>query len=134
MAITFDDPPINEVALGRIFLPRPDFLLPYYGEFWSLVRNQFPEVSHAPPIIAAEQQQQQEASADDAYIFPRVWLLSEDSTRVVQIQRDRFYFNWRQGPERTEYIRFPPFSRRRCVCGGFSRIMSRRRQGSRSSR
>lgn len=31
--VSFDAPPIKEVVLGRTFLRRDDFLIPYYGAF-----------------------------------------------------------------------------------------------------
>lgn len=103
MAITFDDPPLNEVALGRTFLPRPDFLVPHFGAFWDQVRTQFPKVAHAAPIFGIN-----DSPFDDGgMVLPRVWLLSEDSTTLVQLQQNRFHFNWRQTNEKKTYIRFP---------------------------
>jgi uncharacterized protein (TIGR04255 family) len=110
MAITFDDPPLNEVALGRIFLPRPDFLVPHFGAFWDQVRGQFPRVAHAAPIIGLNEH----FGDDGAVILPRVWLLSGDSTTLVQLQQNRFHYNWRQTPERKTYVRFPAI-RDECV-------------------
>lgn len=102
MDITFDAPPLNEVALGRVFLPRQDFLVPHFGAFWQEVRDQFPGTSHAPQVADGAQ----DLIAEDGVVLPRVWLLSEDSTQLVQLQQNRFYFNWRQTSATTEYIRF----------------------------
>lgn len=38
--------------------------------------------------------------------MPRVWFISEDDTRLVQVQPDRFHFNWREGPKRATYPRY----------------------------
>ncbi|MFM0265771.1 TIGR04255 family protein [Paraburkholderia sediminicola] len=105
MTITFDDPPLNEVALGKVFLPRPDFLIPYFGAFWELVREEFPKVGHAPPIIG---QQSGESGTVEllALPLPRVWLLSDDSVRLIQLQQNRFHYNWRKAAEDVEYPRF----------------------------
>lgn len=103
MTITFDNPPLNEVALGRTFLPRPDFLVPHFGAFWNQVRTQFPNVAHAPPIVGPNDSPFDEGGT----LLPRVWLLSEDSSTLVQLQQNRFHFNWRQTPEKATYIRFP---------------------------
>lgn len=101
--LTFDDPPVNEVALGRTFLPRPDFLLPHFGGFWQRVSSKFPKPEHAPPIF---DQASVEASPDP-YFLPRVWLTSADGTTLLQIQQDRLHFNWRQTEASTSYVRFP---------------------------
>jgi uncharacterized protein (TIGR04255 family) len=105
MTITFDDPPLNEVALGRVFLPRPDFLIPHFGAFWELVRQDFPKVGHAPPIIGAHSDEI--ATVEVLPLpLPRVWLLSNDSVNLIQLQQDRFHFNWRKAADDVCYPRF----------------------------
>lgn len=105
MSITFDDPPLSEVTLGRTFLPRADILIPHFGLFWTLVRQQFPQVAHAPPIFMADEPQ---PGLEDG-LLPRIWLLSADSSTLVQLQQSRFHFNWRQSQtgEKRSYVRFP---------------------------
>lgn len=103
MAMTFDDPPLNEVALGRTFLPRPDFLVPHFGAFWREISDEFPKVAHAAPIFAAGEA----FNESEGFFLPRIWMLSADSTMLVQVQQNRFHFNWRQTDETKPYIRFP---------------------------
>lgn len=103
MTITFDDPPLNEVALGTVFLPRPDFLIPYFGAFWDLVKGEFPKVSHAPPILG-----ESEPMVDLLGVpLPRVWLLSDNLAYLVQLQQNRFHYNWRRAADDVGYPRFP---------------------------
>ena len=100
--ITFGAPPLDEVTIGRQFLHRSDFLIPHFGTFWEKVRGQLPKVAHAAPIVEANG-----ASAVEEFaLMPRVWLLSADETRLVQLQQDRFHYNWRRRGERATYIRF----------------------------
>lgn len=99
--VDFEAPPITEVVLGRTFLPRPDFLVPHFGSFWEKWRAQFPKVEHAQPIFSAA------PFSEEGFILPRVWLISEDSTRLMQLQQDRFHFNWRQTDKQEQYVRFP---------------------------
>lgn len=100
--VTFDRPPINEVVLGRTFLHRPDFHIPYYGLFWDRIRSEFPKVEQASPIVDP-----QDLGGDPfASFMPRVWFLSEDKSQMVQIQQGRLYFNWRKVTGSEEYIRF----------------------------
>lgn len=98
---TFDDPPVNEVALGRTFLHRPDFLLPYFGGYWQRVSAKYPKVEHAAPIVDPT------TLSGDQYFLPRVWLVSSDSTTLLQVQQDRLHFNWRQSDAGNPYVRFP---------------------------
>lgn len=102
MTITFDAPPLDEVAVGVSFLRRPDFLLPYYGDFWARIKESFPEVKHADPSWGPDDEE-----GDDPFILPRVWFLSPDSALVIQVQQNRFHFNWRRVEgQGNEYIRF----------------------------
>lgn len=102
--VTFDRPPVNEVVLGRAFLHRPDFFIPYYGVFWDRIRETFPLVEQATPIVDAQDMQVTDAFAS---FMPRVWFLSHDKTQMVQIQNGRLYFNWRKAADQSnDYIRF----------------------------
>ena len=38
--------------------------------------------------------------------LPRAWFISEDDTRLVQVQRDRFIYNWRKIDSDSEYPRY----------------------------
>lgn len=105
MPIAFDEPPLNEVSLGRTFLPRPDFLVPHYGAFWEQIRADFPKVDHAAPIVMPGEGG--EFIDQGQFWLPRVWFVSSDSTRLLQLQQNRFHYNWRQTPALTHYIRFP---------------------------
>lgn len=104
MVITFDAPPLAEVSLGRAFILRPDFLVPHFGAFWSELRSEFPLVEHAMPIMSAGDGS--EPLDQGPFWLPRVWMISKDSTRLVQLQQNRIHYNWRQTPASAEYIRF----------------------------
>ena len=104
MALTFQKPPLNEVALGYSFLPRPDLLIPHLGRFWAEIDSAYPSCQHAAPII-------DNADADAAAFgdlpLPRIWFTSKDGTRLVQLQQDRLIFNWRDTGSGEPYERFP---------------------------
>jgi uncharacterized protein (TIGR04255 family) len=97
--ITFDDPPVKEVALGRIFLFRPDFLVPYFGAYWERIKARYPKTEIAESIF--------EPTDMAASFSPRVFFLTDDSRSLVQIQQNRFHYNWRQTDDPVEYVRFP---------------------------
>jgi len=104
MPTTFANPPINEVVVGVGFAPRRDLLVPHFGEYWDLIRDQFPKVEHATPFAFPGNVRPIEA---ESFFLPRVWYLSEDTRRLVQLQQDVFMVNWRQLATPAEYPRFP---------------------------
>lgn len=96
-------PPLNEVALGQVFLPRADLLIPHLGSFWDRVKSDYPKCAHAPPVGSA-------AGRDFEVLnelpLPRVWFLSLDGSCLVQLQRDRLISNWRSVPNGSPYSGF----------------------------
>ncbi|QGR87744.1 TIGR04255 family protein [Burkholderia multivorans] len=104
MTISFSAPPINEVVIGKVFEPQPRFLVPYYGRFWDLIQNDFPACEHAQPLVDAGSEPlfDQKTGA----LLPRVWFVSADKTRLLQVQNDRFHCNWRQTDGTQAYARF----------------------------
>ncbi len=104
MGITFDAPPLAEVSLGCTFLPRPDFLVPHFGAFWERIKKDFPDVAHAGQIVNINDGP---LLGDDGIMLPRVWYVSADKARLVQLQQNRFHFNWRKTSDSAAYVRFP---------------------------
>lgn len=104
MTISFSAPPINEVVVGKTFEPIARFLVPHYGRFWELVQEDFPGCEHAAPLIDPGAEPLIDRS--NGSILPRVWFVSGDKTRLLQLQGDRFYCNWRQTDGTQAYARF----------------------------
>jgi uncharacterized protein (TIGR04255 family) len=104
MAISFSDPPINEVVIGKTFESQPGLLVPYFGRFWELVQDEFPNCEHAPPIVDPGAEPPIDVAT--GVVLPRLWFIGEDRTRLLQLQTDRFYYNWRQTAKAAPYQRF----------------------------
>lgn len=106
MGIAFSKPPVNEVVAGQAFVPRADLLIPHLGEFWaSRLKGQYPRVAHAVPVTSAN-----EPPFCDPLTgvpLPRLWFIGQEETRMVQLQQDRIYANWRRLKVSDEYVRFP---------------------------
>lgn len=89
----FSDPPIIEVVCGILFDPIDGLDPVLVGRFWDALLERFPRKQLVPAIP--------NASAEGVLIefatVPalRTWLVSDDDSRVMQIQSDRFYLNWR---------------------------------------
>lgn len=101
----YSSPPIGEVAIGVRFLPVPGLTLPLVGAFWSQLRDQFPETEHAIPAVDG----QGNVALDPAtqLPWPRLWMISPDKTRLLQIQSDRLLLNWRRIAPDCPYPRYP---------------------------
>ncbi len=87
----YQNPPLIEVCCGVIFSP---FLLKstFPGIFANTLKNEFPKVTDAPLIAS----QPDEFLFSDLVPLRRVWFISEDDQRLIQLQENRFHFNWRK--------------------------------------
>jgi uncharacterized protein (TIGR04255 family) len=112
---SFRNPPIHEVVCGLQFRPLALFQAPHYGLFWQTIRKDFPNcrtvapIGGNPSLIAP---QEIEVSFHVGSVMPRVWFISADNSCLVQLQQDRFLFNWRAGDGRNRYPRYPYVIRR----------------------
>lgn len=109
---TFARPPVNEVALSVQFGPIADFG-PYPGVYWAGNRSLFERAEILPPLASVtEELGKPVARARLGVKFStdpdaRFWLLRAGGTQLVQIQSDRFVFNWRQVDGTEIYPRYP---------------------------
>jgi uncharacterized protein (TIGR04255 family) len=89
----FTDPPITEVVCGVLFEHVESLDPVLVGRFWESQLEDFPRKQLLPAIVAAPA----DGFVIDFSPIPalRTWLISSDDTRVMQIQADRFYLNWR---------------------------------------
>lgn len=106
MGITFAKPPVNEVVIGQVFVPRADLLIARLGEFWAIhLKERYPDVSHGMTVATAN-----EAPFCDPLTglpLPRMLFTGNDPCRLLQLQQDRLYANWRRMRPDSEYVRFP---------------------------
>jgi uncharacterized protein (TIGR04255 family) len=109
--VKFDRPPVLEVACGIAFaLPKP-LKTAHIGLYWSRVADQFPRCEDAQPIaMVVEGPDAPDSTGYDiqfeAVTLPplrRVWLLNEPGTHLLQIQEDRFLFNWKRTEQEVTY-------------------------------
>jgi len=98
----FSNPPVIEVAATIQFSDLGgNALLLSLSEFWKILgEGNYPVVELKQPRMKLSDQagsvQFALINENDGYAAPRVWFLSEDQTRLVQLQSDRLVFNWRQ--------------------------------------
>jgi uncharacterized protein (TIGR04255 family) len=88
----YDNPPLEEVAFGVSFDPLHRFKTPYIGLFWDRIRKDFPNCEQAPVIGNIEDIIEPQVGLPT----PRVWLINSADDHLVQIQKNKFLFNWRK--------------------------------------
>jgi uncharacterized protein (TIGR04255 family) len=110
---SYNKPPVIEVIYGVAFSALEKLRAPHTGLFWSKIRDRFPKTAHAAPVGKVPKE-----INFGALPLPRIWYMSEDENFLVQLQSNRFLFNWRIIRPTDEYPRFD------VVQNGFQRHFS----------
>lgn len=95
----FDRPPLVEQAITVVFDALAGFSIGDFGLFWAAIRDEFPTCEQAPPLVApierlGEFPIQQDVKLVFGETLPRCLYRNPDSGEAVQIQDNRFTFNW----------------------------------------
>ncbi len=109
----FRDPPLVETVLSLQFRQLQGFSLVHLGMLWHQFRDAFPLIEEHPPLPSAHESfgmpspAQMEVTIERKPPLPRLWLVNESETELIQIQEDRFIHNWRKaGKVSTPYPRY----------------------------
>lgn len=90
----FSNSPLSEVVCGVEF-NAPGFSSVHFGLYWQTIREHFPQYFDMPPIGEI-------SLFSPIPILRRVWLESVEKKQLIQLQADRFLYNWRRLPDDTE--------------------------------
>lgn len=111
--ITFDAPPVFEVALSVQFEDLP-ITAAHYGLYWAQVRARYPTPIEQAPIdpvierfVGVQLDNAPQLRILDKPDTPRMWFVSADGTELIQLQRNRFVRNWRVHGGGSSYPRYP---------------------------
>ena len=109
----FTDPPVGEVVLSVQFPKIEKFEAAHFGRFWSALGTAFPKTeTHAPlpPIVEtfAAPSAASKIGVQFREVPPisRAWFISDDGSRLIQVQPDRFSCNWRKMRSGDVYPRY----------------------------
>ena len=109
----FENPPVVEVALAIQFAT-PVFDPITLGAYWAQIRGEFPNRDEQPPLAPMIEDFGAPTPGEPIRIelmnrlpMPRYWFLTGDQAELIQVQDDRFGFNWRKTPEGDSYPRYP---------------------------
>ena len=87
--LKFERPPINEIIFGVGL--NPDKLnATIFGQFYDQISDEYTKVSNQDPIYP------QNRDMDFSLFYPRVWFETPNKSKLIQVQYDRFHYNWRK--------------------------------------
>ena len=85
-------PPINEIVLG-LHLKLPSFDASFFGRYYEKIKGKYPKISKQVPLPPYAEENGGVKLED---MCPRMWFEEEaGSGNLVQLQSNRFHFNWR---------------------------------------
>jgi uncharacterized protein (TIGR04255 family) len=112
--VNFKHPPVAEVALAVQFAEPVTDDTTTLSKFWPAIQADFPEVKPQPPLPPLTETFEVPAPPSISFQLlggpqdSRYWFLGTGENELVQVQPDRFGFNWRKGPaDDVTYPRYP---------------------------
>jgi len=106
----YDDPPVIEVVCGVLFKSIQGLLAPHLGLLWEKFRPDYSECQEVAPLVPViekfNESPEIELQLSDKPPLPRIWFLRSDGS-IVQVQRDRFLYNWRKIQPEVDYPHYP---------------------------
>lgn len=112
--LSFKNPPLKEVAISFQFEPIKGFHIGYLGLAWNEFKNRYPKVETADELpheiekFGIISRKQKGFQFLEGVPPPRAMFISEDNQYLIQLQKDRFIFNWRKlFDESLSYPRYP---------------------------
>ncbi len=111
MTVNYARAPVVEVSLSVQFDSIPGFLAPHTGAIWDSFRDEFPLIEQHPPLAPTIEQPSQPTLIPQSAIVsgPRVWMVKEDRTELIQIQQNRFVRNWRNYDDASGNLPYPNY-------------------------
>ena len=109
----YKKPPVIEVAIGVQFAQLKGFTAAHVGHYWDTVRDHFGRVKEQPPIMHVVEPDELDEMRPPALAFstqpdlPRTWFIDDGGNYLIQLQRDKFLYNWRKQAPDDVYPRFP---------------------------
>ena len=113
--VSFERPPVVEVACSILFATTQPLRGAHIGLYRQKISDAFPRFEEAPPLPPViEAQEPGTGAVRLAYGFGfglvpplrRSWFISEDGRNLIQLQEDRFVFNWKKAGDDDTYPRY----------------------------
>lgn len=108
-------PPVVESSVGIQFDGLTSYHSLHAADFWRAVQADYPVVEEKPPLDPVFETF---GPSDGAFpepqfhvlagpIQPRFFFIAKDGSELIQLQRDRLFFNWRKTEKANNYPRYP---------------------------
>lgn len=98
----YQQPPVNEVVCHVAFSELKKLTAPHLGEYWQLIKKDYPVVEEQSPIISPIENEEPSPWPS----LPRTWFVNPKNHALIQIQKDRFIHNWRKKDDEDTYPSF----------------------------
>lgn len=105
----YERPPIDEVAISLQFAPLAAVGGAVVSQYREGLKAEFPKVQYQPrlppliipgsPVLSIQGTFAAPFQMPSAPTLDRTWLVSPDESELIQIQSDRFAYNWRKREE-----------------------------------
>lgn len=96
----YKKPPVVEVVCGVTFEPLRRFLVHHVGFLWRKFSDEFPAVNEQATLPTVIEGYDGRPSINlqpiQAEPWPRAFFAQQDNGDVIQVQRERFLYNWRK--------------------------------------
>ena len=117
--IKFENPPIDEIVCDILFDSIKGLRAGHFGVLWQKFKPDFPETEDQILLAPVPRE---DLETPNKPSLPRVWFVHKNENEVVQVQRNRFIYNWRKRQADAEY---PGYKK---VIENFERYLSRFQQ------
>lgn len=106
---SYEKPPVIELVLSLQFKALANWKLVDFGLFFDLIKDHYPDTELKPPI-GQQTERFDVAPGNEVTLqlmsepqMPRCWYIDETGSELIQIQSDRFIFNWRKKSDTDPY-------------------------------
>ena len=109
-------PPVAEVMCSLQYAPVANMHMAHVGRYWAAIQSDFPLVDEKLPAPRVVERTDHAPATEpprnlfDQMPWPRTWFLEQTRRRLIQVQRDRFIYNWRKLDPADDYPRYDPIS------------------------
>jgi len=109
----FNKPPVIETVLSIQFAPIHSLSILHAGLYWAKIRENYPEAAVRPPLGQAKEEFSSRNRKKPEFGFEvitepslRCWFTHRDMNQLIQVQKDRFIYNWKKANDTETYPRY----------------------------
>jgi len=105
---SYENPPVSEVVCGLQFDDLQGWGTANFGEFWSVIRPDYPTAEDHPPLMRTVTKGPLGFEPQFSLLPPlrRVFFIDPTANFLMQVQSSRFLYNWRKVGDSDVYPRF----------------------------